>query len=274
MRLARSKGGATLWEAQVLLNAAGRHATVGEERGSGAAQHTFLGVQFNYTHRAVSLSEKFVWSVCAMPALNSSAIEGVEVTASRFLYAAAFLGMHSCDHYFFRKAVRRRLSAPKREVVLETSLVNLPPSAVGLGEGPRHMIENNCRRIIKRTERASAAIVTDASLQGWGAVFIPDSGDFNIAGGTWEKGPFLIMQAGVYPYRPFPPSCYAPWTFGCTTLRCRERRIKAAQNHTSWRGSCHGYMGFGLSWGTEILCLRVVCGEPRGRHTTRFCFCT
>ncbi|PWU95504.1 putative target of rapamycin (TOR) kinase 1 [Trypanosoma cruzi] len=82
-------------------------------------------------------------------------------------------------------------------VVLETSPANLPPSAVGLGERLRHTIENNRKRIIKPTEKASAAIITDASLHGWGAVFIPDSGDVKIVGGKWERKPFLIMQAEV-----------------------------------------------------------------------------
>ncbi|EKF33552.1 hypothetical protein MOQ_002580 [Trypanosoma cruzi marinkellei] len=119
----------------------------------------------------------------------------MEVMASRFLWATAVLGTRSCDHYFFIKAVRRRLSALNRGIVLETSPANLPPSAVGLGERLRHMIENNCRRNIKPTEKVSAATVTDASLHGWGSVFTPDSGGVKIAGGEWERKPFLIMQA-------------------------------------------------------------------------------
>ncbi|PWV19989.1 putative target of rapamycin (TOR) kinase 1 [Trypanosoma cruzi] len=58
-----------------------------------------------------------------------------------------------------------------------------------------HDQEYNSKRIIKPTEKALAAIITDASLHGWGAAFIPDSGDVKIAGEKWEKKPFLIMQA-------------------------------------------------------------------------------
>ncbi|KAF8295276.1 putative target of rapamycin (TOR) kinase 1 [Trypanosoma cruzi] len=119
----------------------------------------------------------------------------MEVMASRFLNAAAILCTRLYDHYFFSKAVRRRLSALNQGIVLETSPANLPPSAIALGERLRRIIENNRRRIIKRTEKASAAIIADASLQGWGAVFIPDFGDVKIAGGKWERKPFLIMQA-------------------------------------------------------------------------------
>ncbi|KAF8293077.1 hypothetical protein TcYC6_0112060 [Trypanosoma cruzi] len=84
IRITGSKSGATLWEAQVLRNANGRRATMGEDRESGATRHTFLGVQFDHTRQAVSLSDKFVLSVRAMPALNSPAVAGVEVMASRF----------------------------------------------------------------------------------------------------------------------------------------------------------------------------------------------
>ncbi|RNE98856.1 hypothetical protein TcG_12151 [Trypanosoma cruzi] len=66
----------------------------------------------------------------------------MEVMASCFLYAAAILGTRLCDHYFFIKAVRRRLSALHQGIVQETSTANLPPAAVGLGERLRHIIEN------------------------------------------------------------------------------------------------------------------------------------
>ncbi|KAF8276831.1 putative target of rapamycin (TOR) kinase 1 [Trypanosoma cruzi] len=76
-------------------------------------------------------------------------------------------------------------------IVLETSPANLPPSAVGLGERLQHTIENNRSRIINSTEKALAAIITDASLHGWGAVFIPDSGDVKIAGVNGGRNLFL-----------------------------------------------------------------------------------
>ncbi|PWV11521.1 putative target of rapamycin (TOR) kinase 1 [Trypanosoma cruzi] len=189
IRITGSKSGATLWEAQVLRNADGRHATMGEDRESGATQYTFLWVQFDHTHRAVSLSDKFVRSVRVMPALNSSTIAEVEAMASRFLYAAAILGTRLYDNYVFIKAVRRRLSALNRGIVLETSPANLPPSEAGLGERLRHIIKNNRKRIIKPTEKTLAAIITNASLQGWGAVIIPDSGDVKILEGN-GKGIF------------------------------------------------------------------------------------
>ncbi|KAF8298632.1 putative target of rapamycin (TOR) kinase 1 [Trypanosoma cruzi] len=125
-----------------------------------------------------------------MPALNSSTIAEMEVTASRFLYLAAILGTRLCAYDFFSSAVRRQLSALHRGIVQKTYPANLPPAAVGLGERLRQMIENNRKRSIKPTEKASAAIIRDALLHGWGAVFIPDSCGVKIAGGKWERKPF------------------------------------------------------------------------------------
>ncbi|RNF14497.1 target of rapamycin (TOR) kinase 1 [Trypanosoma cruzi] len=89
-----------------------------------------------------------------------------------FVRGGQFLVRRLFDYCFFIKAVRRRLSAPNRGIVQETSPVNLPPSAVGLGERLRHSIENNRKRIIKPTERTVAAIIAVALFCGWGAVFI------------------------------------------------------------------------------------------------------
>ncbi|KAF8306212.1 putative target of rapamycin (TOR) kinase 1 [Trypanosoma cruzi] len=195
IRIAGSKSDVTLWEAQVLRNADGRHATTGRTANRAPRSTPFLGVQFDHTHRAVSLSDGFVRFVRAMPALNSSTVAEMEVVASRFLYVAAILCTRLCDyHYSFIKAVRRRLSAPHRGIVLEISPANLPPSAVGLGERLRHSIESNRKRNIKPTEKASAAIINYASLRGWGAVFIPDSGDVKIAGGDGRGSLFLSCR--------------------------------------------------------------------------------
>ncbi|KAF8283343.1 putative target of rapamycin (TOR) kinase 1 [Trypanosoma cruzi] len=171
-RIAGSKSDETLWEAQVLRNADGCDASIGEDRESGATQYTFLGEQFGHTHQAVSLSDKF-FPLCTRHAgaqfFNHRRNGGYGVPL--FIFGCHF-GHAIMRLPLFIKAVRRRLSALNRGIVLETSPTNLPPSAVGLGEGLRQINEDNRRRTIKPTEKASAAIIADASLHGWGAVFI------------------------------------------------------------------------------------------------------
>ncbi|PWV06833.1 hypothetical protein C3747_109g188 [Trypanosoma cruzi] len=172
-----------------------------------------------------------------MPALNSLTIAEMEATASRFLYAAAILCTRLCDYCFFTKAARRRLSTPNWGIVLKTSPANLPPSAVGLGERLRHTIEN---------------IIVSESSSPRKRHRLPSSRTRR----SMDEGPFLFQTPATlklpegngrgsvslscrprrarsaWPYRPFPPSCHPPWTFGWIALCCKERRIKAAQNQT------------------------------------------
>ncbi|KAF8285963.1 hypothetical protein TcYC6_0031200 [Trypanosoma cruzi] len=124
IRIAGSKSDVTLWKVQVLRNADGRHATMEEDCELGATHYTFLGVRFDHSHQAVSLSDEFVRSVRAMPSLKYLTISEMEVVASRFLYAAAILGTRLCAYCFHIKAVRRRLSALNRGIVQETSPAN------------------------------------------------------------------------------------------------------------------------------------------------------
>ncbi|KAF8299770.1 hypothetical protein TcYC6_0063780 [Trypanosoma cruzi] len=106
IRIAGSKSDVTLWEAQVLRNADGRRATMGEDRESSATQHTFLGVRFDHTHQAVFLSEKFFRSVRAMPSLKYLTISEMEVWRHGFctrlpfwarVYVTATLSSRQCD---------------------------------------------------------------------------------------------------------------------------------------------------------------------------------
>ncbi|PWU87133.1 putative target of rapamycin (TOR) kinase 1 [Trypanosoma cruzi] len=189
IRIAGSKSDATLWEAQVLCNADRRHATM-EDGESGATQCTFLGVQFDHTHRAVSLSERFV-PVCMRHAgaqfFNHRGNGGCGVTF--FIRGCHFV------HAFMRLLLFYQGSAT---TIIRTSPrgcagdIHGEPSAVSgwlWREIATHQ-EYNRRRIINSTEKASAAIITDASLHGWGAVFIPQSVEVKIAGGKWKRKPF------------------------------------------------------------------------------------
>ncbi|KAF8281233.1 hypothetical protein TcBrA4_0091050 [Trypanosoma cruzi] len=172
-----------------------------------------------------------------MPALNSLTIAEVEVMASRFLYVAAILCTHLCDYYFFIKAVRRRLSALNRGIVLETSPANLLPAAVGLGERLRHSIENTTvsESSIPRKRHRPPSPGTHRSMDGEPLSFQIQA-TLNLPEGIGRRSLFLSCRPRraryAWPYRPFPPSCHLPWTFGWTTLRCKELRIKAAQNRT------------------------------------------
>ncbi|KAF8279498.1 hypothetical protein TcBrA4_0101530 [Trypanosoma cruzi] len=157
-------------------------------------------------------------------------------------------------------------------IVQETSPANLPPSAVGSGERLQHIIKNNRKRIINSTEKASAAIITDASLHGWGVVFIPYSGGVKIAGWKWERKPFLIMQSEARAAR-FAVSAFSAILPSTMDVSVENTLLQGAAN----KGSSKSHvMARELqricllthAENTGILCLRAVCRQPRGRVFT------
>ncbi|EKG00276.1 glycogen synthase kinase-3 alpha, putative [Trypanosoma cruzi] len=214
-----------------------------------------------------------------MPALNSLTIAEMEVVALRFCTRLPFLVRRLFDYCFHIKAVRRRLLAPNRGIVQETSPANLPPAAVVLGERLRHTIEYNRKRIIKPTEKASAAIITDASLHGWGAVFIPDSGDVKLAGWKWERKCFIIMQAEACAVR-LTLSAFSAILPSTMDVSVDNTSLQGAANKGSSKSHAMTWelqriYEFLDSCGVQAsFWLRTACGKPRRRHITRSCFCT
>ncbi|KAF8289545.1 hypothetical protein TcBrA4_0136180 [Trypanosoma cruzi] len=167
MRIAGSKSEVTLWEAQLLRNADGRRATMGEDRESGATQCTFLWVQFDHTHRAVSPSDKFVRFVCAMPSLNSSTI------AEWRLWRRAFsMRLPFCARIYITTRFSERQCDDNCPHFTRDCAGDIPgePSAVSGWFGREiatHHREYNRKRNNKPTEKASAAIAREVLLHGW-----------------------------------------------------------------------------------------------------------
>ncbi|PWV20016.1 hypothetical protein C3747_7g574 [Trypanosoma cruzi] len=235
IRIAGSKSGATLWEAKCFVMRMAVTPRWGGSRIGRYALH-LPGVQFDHTHRAVSLSDKFVRSVRAMPALNSLTIAEMEVMASRFLYAAAILGTRLCEYYFFIKAVRRRLSALNRGIVLETSRRKFRRQRLVWArdcDTPSRTIASESSSPPRKHRPPSSR--THRSMDGEPFLFQTPA-TLKLPEGNGRGNLFLSCRPRharyAWPYRPFPPSCHPLWTFGWTTLRCKERRIKADQNDT------------------------------------------
>ncbi|PWU91399.1 TcC31.12 [Trypanosoma cruzi] len=136
----------------------------------------------------------------------------------------------------------------------------------------------NRKRIIEPTEKASAAIIRDASLHGWGVVFIPDSSNVKIAGGKWKKMPFLIMQAEARAVR------LALLAFSAIL----PRTIDVWMSNTSLQGAANKgnskphamtrelkrIYGFLDPRGIKASFAHVRSAETRRRHITRSCFHT
>ncbi|KAF8276545.1 hypothetical protein TcYC6_0015240 [Trypanosoma cruzi] len=132
------------------------------------------------------------------------------------------------------RALRRRLSALGRGKVLETSPTKIPPAAVGLGERLRHIIEIYRNRIIESTERRRPpSSGTRRSMDGDrlhfrpGDVIMPEENGeeaFSHHAGRGARGTLSLI--GLFHH----PATHHR-RLGGTILRCKERRIKAAQPH-------------------------------------------
>ncbi|EKG08372.1 profilin, putative [Trypanosoma cruzi] len=125
--------------------------------------------------------------------------------------------------------------------------------------------EYNRRRIINSTEKASAAIITDASLHGWGAVFIPQSVEVKIAGGKWKRKPFLIMQAEARAVR-LALSAFSVISPSTMDVWVDNTSLQGAAN----KGSSKSHA---LTWELQRICLLTLaeCGQllpTCGRQTT------
>ncbi|ORC87264.1 target of rapamycin (TOR) kinase 1 [Trypanosoma theileri] len=171
------------WEQQVRRRADECRATIGEVI-SVAHSYTFLGVVFDHSSRTVGLSTKCIGKLQDIRPLRLWTVAEMEVAVSRFLYAAAILGVRLTKFFFFLKAVRRRLSALNRGRLSLTAQARLPRSATREG-----------RVLLRTLLRNEKRLITDASLHGWGAIMFLESGEVKIAGGTWITPPALIVQA-------------------------------------------------------------------------------
>ncbi|RNC32076.1 hypothetical protein TcCL_Unassigned05352 [Trypanosoma cruzi] len=279
IRIAGSIGDVTRWEAQVLRNADGRRATIGEDRESGAAQYTFLGVQFDHTHRAVSLSEKLVRSLRAMPALNSLTIAEMEVVASRFSYVAAILDTCLCVYCFLIKAVQRRLSALDRGIVQETSPATIPPAAVCLGERLRHIIEDTTvsESSSPRKRRRPPSSGTHRSMDGEPSSFqiqamlkLPEENGRRCLFASCR--PRRTVRLALLAFSAILPRTIDVWMSNTSPQGAANKG--SSKPHATTRELKRIYGFFGPSRNKGILCSSTVCGKPRRRHITRSCFHT
>ncbi|KAK7200013.1 Reverse transcriptase-like [Novymonas esmeraldas] len=120
----------------------------------------------------------------------------LEVFASRAIFGAAILGIRLFRYYMFLKFVRRKLSALNRGATSPSTRAQMTPYVERFADDLLQVLRRNeARSVPRRGVEPSATLVTDASLQGWGAVLFMDAGPVLIAGARWPETPGMIMQA-------------------------------------------------------------------------------
>ncbi|KEG05935.1 BES15S03c, partial [Trypanosoma grayi] len=103
-------------------------------------------------------------------------VEELKSFTSRMMYAAGVQGGSLFRYYFFLKTVRRRLSRLNRGLVEAHGPAALPLFALKIGQGCLDTLLQNNPVNPPRAKSTSGALVSDASLYGWGALLLKDNG--------------------------------------------------------------------------------------------------
>ncbi|KAH8611013.1 hypothetical protein ERJ75_001060900 [Trypanosoma vivax] len=105
------------------------------------------------------------------------AVVELESLASHVVCAPGVCGVALLGHYFFRKAVRQRLSKLSGGLLQLNGSSGLPAHAVRQGKRWLSALLGNRPIAPRRHRPASAALATDASMRGWGALLFKDGGE-------------------------------------------------------------------------------------------------
>ncbi|KPA75766.1 putative target of rapamycin (TOR) kinase 1 [Leptomonas pyrrhocoris] len=195
IRLSGKRAEVEVAQQQVLVCAANCGAAFGEVEKC-ATNYEFLGVNFSHDTNTVKLGAKFLGKIASVAVRSRITVAELEVLASKLIYAAAVLNIRLVQYYFLLKFVRRTLSALNKGLLGASSVVEMSPSVfTEASEFLAIVQENRARSVVACVQSECPVLVTDASLSGWGAVFISPAGRVFVAGGRWHTPPVMIMEA-------------------------------------------------------------------------------
>jgi len=149
-------------------------------------EYTFLGLVWNHKRKTVSLADKT--RIKILDAYHSildgtATYADIESFSGRLIFATGALQILMPRFYRCMKATRaclRRAQDPKdlAEVPRWLQWMYYHWVYTVLSEPPPHK---------PLPGKQEAWLFTDASLQGWGAIFVTDDGRFYVVGGKWDK---------------------------------------------------------------------------------------
>ncbi|KAG8339904.1 putative serine/threonine protein phosphatase [Trypanosoma vivax] len=99
------------------------------------------------------------------------------------------------EHCFFLKAVRWRLSKHNGGLLQFNGAAGLHANAVRQDKRWLSSLLENKSSTPRRHRPASAALMTDASLYGWGALLLKGGGEVCVPGGVWDREPQCTSQS-------------------------------------------------------------------------------
>lgn len=160
-------------------------ATFKEEDSYIGSHYDFNGALYDHVDKTVCVRRRTIQKVVIPEVLT---LEVVEALVGRLIHASAILDVPIVEYYMTLKAIRRRLSQWNRGEASAADDCNLPPKA-------RHLLEEWVGRVRRNLPvtptradpfRAAATIFTDASGDGWGAVYVSTVGQVHVVGGRWQ----------------------------------------------------------------------------------------
>ncbi|KAH8615221.1 hypothetical protein ERJ75_000593200 [Trypanosoma vivax] len=150
-------------------------ATLGESNCL-AKKHEFIGVHFGCETGTVCQSQKTIRKLRQAPPLEGLTAAELERLTSRMVCAADVRCAALLEYYFVLKAVSRRLSKLNGCILQLNDDADLPARAISQGKRCLSSLLANKSVTPRRHRPTPAALVTDVSMCGWGALLFRDSG--------------------------------------------------------------------------------------------------
>ena len=149
-----------------------------------ASAYDFLGVTFDHVDQTVTPSAKLRGRLDGAR-LDAVSAGDIEALGGRLQHAGAIADVSPGSFWFALKFVRRVVNQLNRGLLSPSQEVSIPPSVRTEFESWRRAVAV-VRPITAVTNRRSATVFVDASLQGWGGVIVDnDTTALTIVGGGW-----------------------------------------------------------------------------------------
>ena len=151
-----------------------------------ASVYDFLGVSFDHVRHTVTPSAKLRGRLDGAD-LGAISAGDIESLGGRLQHAGAIADVSPGSFWFALKFVRRVVNQLNRGVLAPSQMVSVPPSVRAEFESWRRAVAV-VRVVAEVSNRRSATVFVDASLQGWGGVIVDnDTTALTIVGGGWPR---------------------------------------------------------------------------------------
>ena len=147
--------------------------------------YEFLGVDFDHGTTCVRPSGRLLGKISSVD-LGAVTAGDIECLGGRLLHASAIAGVSPGEHWFSIKYIRRVINSLNKGFRQGSDAVVVPPSVVrdlkvwcAKVEASRSMCEQRCT--------GACTLFVDASLSGWGGVYVEDdTGRVSVDGAAWS----------------------------------------------------------------------------------------